>query len=162
MRSSRGTSVNGSRPAMSAVNERRRKVKSAPSRTSSAASSVLGTGAPPPGRVSPATPNGPGTAARTASAVPSTSGANRLVGAPVDAQVVEAEVDPGQRPAGQRGDAVDGVLGLDQDAEAAAAGDRVERAVDLLGRAHHRQQDLVGAAVDGLVDLRRPSTGRSR
>ncbi len=68
--------------------------------------------------------------------------------------------DSGRR--GQRGGAVDGVLGLDEDAEPAAAGDQVEGAVDLLGRAHHRQQDLVGARRDRLVDLARRSTARSR
>jgi hypothetical protein len=77
----------------------------------------------------------------------------QLTGAAVDAQVVEAHVDPGQRAGRQLGGTQHCTLGLDQDAQADAAGDQVEGAVDLLGRAHHRQQDLVGATVDRLVDL---------
>ena len=84
-----------------------------------------------------------------------------LVGPAVDAQVVEPHVDPRQRPAGELGRGVDGVLGLDQDAQPAAAGDEVERAVHLLGGADHRQQHLVGAPATA-SSTPPPSTGRSR
>ena len=119
--------VHGSRPAVSAWNERRRKVNDAPSRASSPASSRRRH------RVAAARQREAGDAEGDAGRAPPRHGGRRCrrpgartarVLAAVDAQVVEADVDPGQRPRSSSSAPAYGVRRLDQDAEAAPAGDR--------------------------------------